>query len=107
MNRWIGREHVNSAQQISEKIDFSIYNVEWPALSLNFSHFDFNLWSYLQKRKYQGNPQTVTEFKEAIGNEVTSIGSEVTKAVIDRTVSNQEVITLKTGVFENLKVKNL
>ena len=35
------------------------------------------------ERVYQDNPQTVTELKEAIGKEITSIGSEVTKAVND------------------------
>ena len=36
----------------------------------------------LEERIYQDNPQTITEFEEAIGQEITSIGSEVTKTVI-------------------------
>ena len=35
------------------------------------------------ERVYQDNPQTVTELKEAIGKEITSLGSEVTKAFND------------------------
>ena len=35
------------------------------------------------KTLYQANLQTDTELKEAIGKEITSIGSEVTKAVVD------------------------
>ena len=37
----------------------------------------------LKLKSIEGNPQTVTELKEAIGKEMTSIGSEVTKAIID------------------------
>ena len=35
------------------------------------------------EKVYQENPQTVTQLKEAIGMEITSIGAEVTKAVND------------------------
>ena len=57
---------------------------------------------------YQDNLQTVTELKEAIGKEITSIGSEVTKAVIDRMKKRaQDYIQsgghhMKNVVFENL-----
>ena len=66
----------------------------------------------LMKTVHQGNPQTVTELKESIGKEITSIGSEITKPLSTvrrkglRTVSNQEVTTLKTVVFENKRVKH-
>ena len=35
-------------------------------------------------RVYQDNPQAVIELKEAIGKQISSFGSKVTKAVIDR-----------------------
>ena len=37
----------------------------------------------LPKGNRMSIPQTVIEFKEAIGKKITSIGSEVTKTVID------------------------
>ena len=37
----------------------------------------------LEKRVHQGSRKTVTELKEAIGKDIITIGSKVTKAVID------------------------
>ena len=66
---------------MSGKTDFTVWNIEWPARSPVFYYFDCFLWGYLKERVYKHTHQTVTELKEAIGREVTSFGSEVTKAV--------------------------
>ena len=60
-----------------------------------------SLWDYLKEIVYIEDPQTVTQVKEAVGKEkeITSIASEIAKTVV-RTVSNQEVFTLKNVVFE-------
>ena len=86
MNHLIGREYVTSvasARLISVKDDFSVWNVEEPARSPDLSNLDFYLWVQLKERVYHDNPPTVTDLKEAFDKEITSIGSAVTKAVID------------------------
>ena len=53
-------------------------------LSLQIFHTStFLLWSYLKERVRIENIRTGTELKEAIGKEITNIGSEATKAVFE------------------------
>ena len=60
-------------------------------LSCQFFHSSkFFLWSYLKGRVWKDIPQTVTELKQALGKEITSINSEVWRKGF-RTVSSQEV----------------
>ena len=78
MKSWIGTEHVTATRSLSEKTDFSVWNVEWPALSPDLSYLDFYSFGHLKIGVYQDNFQTVIELKEAIEKEMTIIGSEVT-----------------------------
>ena len=68
---------------ISGKTNFSAWNIDLPTLSPHLSHLNFYFWVYLKERIYQNIPQTVTELKEAIGKDITVIGSEVRKRVIN------------------------
>ena len=94
------------------KADFSFRNVEWPAWSPDIFYPDFFLRGYLKERGYKDNPKAFTELKEAIGKEITRIGSEVTKAVIDSVKKRAKDCIqlgghhLKNVVFENQKSKN-
>ena len=58
---------------------------EWPVRTPDLSPLDFFLWGHLKERVYRDSPKTLTELKEAVGNEITCIGSEVTKTVFDST----------------------
>ena len=70
-------------RSVSGKTNFSVWNVEWPAWSPDLAYHHFFLWGYLKESLYKDNPRTVTELKEATAKEITRIGSEVTKAVIN------------------------
>ena len=89
------------------KTDYLIWNIEWPSCSPDIWHLDFCLWDYLKEGLYQDNPQTVIELKQTMDKELKSIGSEVTKAVIDnmKRRANDCVQSgghhLKTFVIEN------
>ena len=107
MNHWIGRVHVTSARSISGKTDFWVFNVEWSARSPDLSHIEFYLWSYLKEivKKYkpcyrQGDNKHWFRSRESRHRKYEENGS-------CRTVSNQEVTTLKTVVFKNYYGKNL
>ena len=60
-----------------------VWSVEYPVRSPDLSHLKFNFWRYLKERGCQNNPQTNTEMKEAVDEEITNTGSEVTKVVTD------------------------
>ena len=83
MNHKIGRDHVTSAPSNSGKTDDSVWSVAWPTRSPDLSHVKFYFWGYLKEIIYQNISQTVTELKETIGKEISIIGSEVRKHIID------------------------
>ena len=61
-----------------------------------FQTSTFFLWGYWNEREYKDSPQTFTEVKEVIGKEITSFGSEVTKAVLD-SVKNRAQDCIQSG----------
>ena len=107
MYHWIERDHATYARSISGKTDFYLWNDAWSGWSSGLSHLNFYLCGYLNDWGYKDNFQTVTELIQAIGKEIRSIDSKVTKpsATIrkkwPRIASNHEVHTLKIVVFEN------
>ena len=56
--------------------------VKMPARFQDLLHPVFFFWGHLKERLYRYNPQSLTKLKEAIGNEIRYIGSDVTKAVL-------------------------
>ena len=68
--------HITCARSFVGKTDFSVWIGSF--LSRVF------ICGYLTERVNKDDTQTVSELEEAIGNEITNIDSEVTKAVFDR-----------------------
>ena len=58
-------------------------DVKWPARSPDLSPCDFFLWGYLKERVYRKWPKTLSEFKNAIDQEIKLIPQEMTKKVMN------------------------
>ena len=71
--------HVTSAKPFPGKTDF----LDWRCRSPGLSPLEFFFWGHLKERVYRYIRQALTKLKEAIGNEIRFISSEVTNAVFN------------------------
>lgn len=77
--------------------------LEWPPYSPDVNPCDYFLWGHIKDRVYRTSPATLEDLKIAITQEVTAIGSEVLKRVIQNFESRVYNLVVSKGKhFENL-----
>ena len=72
-------------------------DIEWPARSPDLSPLDFFLWGYLKGKVYRGKPKTLNELKDAIRAEISLIGPDMTKKVMENMLKRADFCIASGG----------
>ena len=80
--------------------------IPWPPRSPDLSRCDFFLWGYLKSVVYKTNPSTVTQLKENIRAEISTISQSLCKRVFENMrVRLEECVRLDGRHLENVVFK--